>query len=374
VRPQAQERNWTELVLTGGPSAGKSSSLAYLAQHFADHGVRVLIRPEVATMIIQGGVSDISRLAREEPGRYLEAERAVLMIGWEMRSHYRRLAEAFAPQPVLIVYDRAEMDVAAYLEPQQFRALLDEHMLTLAAARDSYDVVVHLRSAAVGAPEHYTTENNPARQERDPAVAAEADERTLRAWLGHPRLWIVESEEDFDRKRAKVARIAHHALGLPAPTEIERKFLLAGAPDLSHPVLAGAVEVEIEQHYLTAEEEGVERRVRRRAQDGQETFYWTEKRGQGLEREAIIKPSEYLHLLAERDPARRPIRKRRYCFAFAGHHFELDRIERPGEPLWLLEVELLESGQELVLPDFLEIEREVTGDPAYSSAALAASA
>lgn len=371
------KRNYREIVLTGGPSAGKTSTLAYLREEVSERGVRVIFRPEVATMLIQGGISDIDHLASEGRDRYFELERTILLLERDMRAHYRRLAAAFAPEPVLIVYDRGQMDVAAYLSEEEFQALLAEHGLTLTDVRDSYDAVIHLHSAAVGAPEHYTTANNPARREQDVEMAARADERTLKAWLGHPHLWVVESREDFDAKRAEVVRIALHTLGMPAPVEIERKFLLAGEPDLSHPALAEAVAIEIEQHYLCAPE-GVEVRVRRRAQGGQETYYWTEKRGSGTEREeheAIITPTEYLRLLADRDPARLPLRKTRYCFIHAGHQFELDRIERPARrPLWLLEVELLESGAELVLPDFLEIEREVSGDPTYSSASLSAAA
>lgn len=370
------KRNYRELVLTGGPSAGKTSTLAYLREELSERGVRVIFRPEVATMLIQGGITDIDRLAGEQRERYFELQRAILLLEHDMRAHYRRLAATFAPEPVLIVYDRGQMDVAAYVSDEEFQAMLSEHGLTLTDVRDSYDAVIHLHSAAVGAPEHYTTANNPARREQDVEMAARADERTLKAWLGHPHLWVVKSREDFDAKRAEVARIALHTLGMPAPVEIERKFLLASEPDPAHPVLAEAVAIEIEQHYLRAPE-GVELRVRRRSQAGQETYYRTEKRrGDGIEREeheAIITPTEYLRLLAERDPGRRPLRKTRYCFIHAGHQFELDRIERPGRrPLWLLEVELLDSGAELVLPDFLEIEREVSDDPTYSSASLSA--
>ena len=52
---------------------------------------------------------------------------------------------------------------------------------------------------------------------------------------------------------------------------------------------------------------------------------------------------------------------------------EIDRFISPRS-LWLLEVELDDAGRlhdELDLPDWVPVVREVTGDPAYTNAALA---
>ena len=89
------KRNYRELVLTGGPSAGKTSTLAYLREELSERGVRVIFRPEVATMLIQGGITDIDRLAGEQRERYFELQRAILLLEHDMRAHYRRLAAAF---------------------------------------------------------------------------------------------------------------------------------------------------------------------------------------------------------------------------------------------------------------------------------------
>src|SRR5690606_32820851 len=116
------------------------------------------------------------------------------------------------------------------------------------------------------------------------------------------------------------------------PLEIERKFLLSAPPDFNHPALSQAVPIEIEQTYLHSPDPSVEVRVRRRAQAGQSAYFYTRKQrlpsGACVENEALIRPAEYLHLLAERDPDRTTIHKTRFCFAWEGRYFELDVIQR----------------------------------------------
>ncbi len=374
------KRNWISVVLSGGPSSGKSSSQAYLSQKLGDRGVRTLFVPEVATQVISGGVSDIARLASEDSRAFQAVQTEMLLLQAALRERYTRMAAAFAPEPVVVVFDRAEMDVSAYMGPEAFKAACDEHHLRLADIRDSYDAVIHLVTAALGAEEHYSSDNNEARYETAEQARA-ADRRVLAAWTGCPHLWIVGNEDSFDVKLERVLACVLHALGRdddPAagPAEIERKFLLAGPPDFSSPELKDAVSVEIEQTYLLSSEPGVELRVRKRTQDGQSSYFHTRKvgmpDGSRQETEALISPSEYIRLLSDADPARRRVRKRRHCFPHEGLYFELDAIERPGSPpLHILEVELLHAGQPVVLPSCLTVEREVTDDPAYRNSQLA---
>lgn len=367
-------RNYTEVVLTGGPAAGKSSALSRLISALADDGVRALCVPEVATIVISGGFSDIERLAREDQDRYVEVQRQMTLIQSDLRQRYRALAQSFAPDPVCIIYDRAEMDAAAYLPEGKLERILADEGKTVAEVRDSYDCVVFLHSAATLGAHAYTTENNPARRE-SAEEAVTANKRTLAGWIGHPHLRIVEASDDLEAKLGRVVAVVRHALAIPAALEIERKFLLASAPDVSR--LGVSRKIEILQTYLSSPEEGVERRVRRRAEAGAVLYHWTEKRRRGdgttrEEREALLTQREYERLLAETDPQAASLRKTRYCFAYRGHHFELDHFQRDGaDDLWLLEVELVNPDEKVCLPPFLNVEREVTGEEAYLSAAIA---
>lgn len=376
---QGERSNYTEIVLTGGPGAGKSSALSYLTEQLANDGIRTLCVPEAATIVIGAGISDISRIAREDHPHHVELQRQMTLICGSLRERFRALAESFAPEQVCIIYDRAELDAVAYIGAEELERIVAGigSGRSLVEIRDSYDCVIHLRSAATYADgSAYTTANNPARQETDAAQARAADARTLEAWLGHPHLWVVESSAEFADKLERVTAIVRHSLGAPAPYEIERKFLLSTAPDLDQ--LGSWREIEIEQVYLACDQPGVERRIRRRSEAEASSYRWTEKRAvtdstvMREEREALITAREYERLLVEADPGRSPLHKIRYSFVHGEHHFELDHFIGPD--IWVLEVELIAADERIELPPYLRIAREVTDDLSYRSAALAASA
>lgn len=359
-----------EIVITGGPCAGKTSAMAVLQQKLQDYGFKVLVCPETATMVIGSGVDVVGIATSGDSRRYLELQRQILRTQRALRERFRALA-ALYDEPTVILFDRGEMDNAAYVQPELYAALLEEERLTMYDVRDSYDLIVHLVTAADGAEAFYTLANNATRSE-SPGLARELDQKALEAWVGHPHLRIIDNSTDFPAKLNRTLRAVTQALGRPAPLEIERKFLLAGAPDLSE--IPGARAVQIEQTYLTSKDPRLEIRVRSRAQDGQASYYRTEKvtlaPGKRFERERIITPSEYRHLLEAADPTRMPVKKTRYCFAANALYFELDHFHAPKE-MWLLEVELTEDTDEVTLPGFLDVEREVTGEHEFQNAEIA---
>ena len=77
---------------------------------------------------------------------------------------------------------------------------------------ERYDLVIHLVTAADGAIEFYTTENNATRTET-PEQALENDRRVKEAWKSiHPNHVIVDnSAKDF---KAKIARATEYVLNL----------------------------------------------------------------------------------------------------------------------------------------------------------------
>lgn len=375
--PNAQKRNYSEVVLTGGPCAGKTTAISHLVRHFSERGVRVLCVPEVATMLIAGGLSDLATLGQTNPGAFAGVESEILLMQGSLRRHYQGIAEALAPQECLIVYDRAECDVRAYIDDELWGAMLQEKGLSLNDVRDSYDLVCHLVTAADGAPEHYTLANNAARSET-PEQAITADRSTMRAWFGHPHMRVIDNSTDFE---GKLARLIAEVDGIPGGSEhveYERSFLLASPPDLNAAPLADAQAIEVEQTYLRSNDPDEETRVRRWAQGEQVSYFWTMKRplpsGGREEREELIRSREYIHLLQQADPSRRKIRKTRHCFVWDGRYCELDRIERPHgqEPIWKLEVELLDETVPFTPPPMFDIAREITGDKTYSNSNLAA--
>lgn len=280
------------------------------------------------------------------------------------------MAEALGDN-TLIVYDRAEADNAAYIGIDAYRDVVERLGLSYDTLRDSYDAVVHLVTATDGAEHAYSCANNAARRET-PEQARALDRATLSAWLGHPRLVVVDNRGSFDETMRHVLNVALRLLGEPMPLEIERKYLLSAPPDLA--AIAEQTEVltfEIEQRYLPSRD-GRERRVRRQASPSGVTYTLTEKTAgrdplTRNETEQLVGDDQWQLAVALDGPT---VTKRRHVFVHDGQRFELDELLRPRQA-WLLEVELAGRDDEVRLPPFLSVEREVTDDPAWRNAAIA---
>lgn len=353
--------NIHRIVLTGGPCGGKSTALSMIDERLSSLGYRVFMVPEIPTLLVMGGAKFVN-LSLEQ---IVELENVFLDVQQKMEQAFVDIARNEG-SPAVILCDRGAMDVAAYVPPDMWTALLDERGDTVVALRDrNYDAVIHLRTAAAYANgAFYTKANNPARRETaEEAIAA--DLRTLEAWIGHSHLRVIENEELFeDKVRNAVAAICN-VLGEPIPVERERKFLVSEVGEIP----SRSVTVEIVQTYLCSDS-GVESRVRRRGSGGSYVYTHTIKEGVGIsrtERERRISGREYVALIGTADPSRTPIRKKRTCFVWEGQYFELDRFEAPHAGLCLLEAELETDTQKLSLPPFLSIQEEVTENREFSN-------
>ena len=142
--------------------------------------------------------------------------------------------------------------------------------------RDNYDAVFHLVTAANGAEDFYTNENNTARTET-PEQARELDNKLLASWTGHPHLRVIDNSTSFNEKiRRLIAEIASF-LGEPEPFEIERKFLIE-YPDINWlENYTNCKRIEIIQTYLKSNSED-EVRVRQRGMDGNFIYFKTIKK------------------------------------------------------------------------------------------------
>jgi predicted ATPase len=223
--------NVTEIVLSGGPCSGKSTSLASLSAKLVEWGYRPLIVPELATTLMSGGLHDLGAIAGRDHAHFLEIEKQMLLMMRAARLQYLALAQTFVQrgEKVVLIYDRAEADVAAYVGPEDFARLCGEAGLSVLDVRDSYDAVIYLVTAAIGAEHAYTTANNATRRETI-EEAREVDLRTRTAWQGHPNLWIVDNSTDFQGKIARVLAVTARILGIPEPLEIDPKFVPDAAP------------------------------------------------------------------------------------------------------------------------------------------------
>jgi len=145
--------------------------------------------------------------------------------------------------------------------------------------------------------------------------------------------------------------------------EIERKFLVGRAPDLT-----AAKSVEIEQGYLVAEPGGGEVRLRRTGQQ----LLLTAKGGAGLIRDEVeieLDRRQFDALWPLTQGKR--LRKIRHTLRNGEQEIELDRYEGELEGLSVAEAEFASEQQADAFDPPSWLGREITGDERYANRALA---
>jgi nicotinamide riboside kinase len=171
----------TKLVITGGPSAGKTT-IAQAIQN--DFQKEIQVVPEAASMLFQGG------FPRGFDSESIKAAQLAIY-------HTQKQLEAimtFRNPKKLILCDRGALDGAAYW-PGSSRSFFQAVRSNRDRELKRYDWVLHLDTAI---PSHYDT-TNPVRLE-NPFEAKRINERIKKAWSTHPRVLVVPNQELFIKK------------------------------------------------------------------------------------------------------------------------------------------------------------------------------
>lgn len=156
------------------------------------------------------------------------------------------------------------------------------------------------------------------------------------------------------------------------PLEIEKKFLIK-MPDLEWIKANTKVKIaEISQTYLGMKDDGFGDRVRMMTVEGKTKYFHTSKKSisnmSRIEIEKEIKKEEYDKFLSKKHKGN-TLKKTRYIIYMNDLKYEIDVY-----PFWketaILEIELKSEKQEYVIPDFIEIIGDVTGNKDYSNNSL----
>ena len=360
------------IVLTGGPCSGKSSSLAYLTEKLSDHGFMVFVVPETATLITGNG---IDRRKMDKPGQIVVFEEAIFDMQMAFEDTYKQaVSRIFPERRKVILLDRGIMDIRAFLTDSDFDRIMRKKGLTRAALRHRYNGVIHLITAADGAAEYYTGENNDARLET-PEEALRIDRRTQESWLGHPRFRIIDNSTDFEGKIKRAFEAMAQLLGISVPSTIREKYLVRSINGNNFPAHQ---KLRIEQVYLRSKDRNEEIRIRRRGQEGTYLHFLSRSRiasgrNTRIEEEELIPEQEYASLTRLMDPKTEVLGKERICFLWENQYFELDSYEGRHDGLKVLIVESsdLEGKSPVHSPPFIVIDRRVTHDNRYTDKSLA---
>jgi len=356
-------KNFWKIVITGGPVGGKSEAIKFARKRLHEMGYRVFVIEEIATQWFATGFNDIGKIRESAFETYCNIESEIVLECLQEINRYERLAKLMPREKFVLLIDRGPMDAAAYMPRDYFMAVLEQNRFSLCDARDNFDGVMHMVSTADGAEEVWLKAmkdmQNDARWETSPEQTRTLDKRTQQVWVGTPHLRVIDNSTDFN---GKVERLWKAVLHILESCEIERRYLLWGEPDFRN-FEYHKEKVFLEQMYLCPWGD----RIRKRTPEGSgiSLYYLTSKIGVGLsrqEKEEQITPFDYLRLSERRNPDTAVIKKNRYCFLFNNQYYEVDAFIDPRRGLCLMEIELEDEKQEVEIPPFVQVRKEVTND------------
>ncbi len=359
---------FSKIVITGGPCAGKTTGLSYIEQKLSQRGYKVIFLNETATELILNNLNP--NLIKDN----YEFEKNIVKLQIEKERFYEEACKSLPYDKVILICDRGLMDTRAYMSDEEYYRILKDLNLSEIKMRDHYyDAVFHLVTAAKGAEEFYTKDNNQARRESI-EEARIADTKTMNAWIGHPHLRAIDNSTAFDLKIKRLLKEICAFLGEPEPFEIERKFLVERPEPNLLVKLANCKKVNIIQTYLNTDSADEETRIRQRGLDGSYIYTATTKKQvtpmKRIETERRISEREYVSLLNTANTNLHQIRKDRFCIMHDNHYFELDEYPIAKKHA-VCEIEMASEDEKFDMPEYIKVIKEVTGDKAYSNRALA---
>lgn len=171
-----------KIVLTGGPSGGKTTALSILKETF---GNQIALVQEAATLIYSGGFPRKDN----SPVHIEHAQRIIFYTVHQLENLAAATSEAN-----LIVCDRGTIDGAVYWPhgPEDFFSAMDS---SLEAELARYDAVIHLSPP----PEKdFYQATNVRTETMEQAFAI--DDKILQIWEKHPNRLVIPRDKHYFEK------------------------------------------------------------------------------------------------------------------------------------------------------------------------------
>lgn len=372
-----------KIVLTGGPCGGKTTSMARLSPYLRERGFEVITCPEAFSILVNSGMA-FDYLSAVK-GMDIVVQDTVMDMQIGLEDGFERVLRARG-KPAVLICDRGLMDGSAYMKEEDWNKLMQKREINCVSElrEGRYNAVFHLVTAAEGAEEYYTLENNAVRTE-SPELAKSLDSMTLKAWVGHPNLKVFDNSTDFETKMQRVVEETAMLVGLPTHLQkVTTKFLLKKEPDLSAFPKEVAYQIfDVEKVYLYEESEDdvckenvlkeysfIRKRtsLRKSGEESGSVYGWTSvqkmKDGQRIEKKRIITKREYLSLFSNRDKTRHIVRQKRISFLWNIQSFNVHVFKEPSN-VCILHAQVRSSpdtpsSDTVDLPPFLDVDRLIT--------------
>ena len=185
-----------KIALTGGPCAGKTTTISRVEEHLNDMGYHVLTLNECATEMIRSGIRPFGNNATS----VYEFENEILNLQLYKEKRFKDFLSKYPDDTkIVILCDRGSVDVRAYLGEENYNKMLKENNLNNDDLLKEYDLVIHMITVAADMENRYSNSNNKARFE-DSKEAIDVDNNIKEAWKNHPNLKVVPVCEYLEEK------------------------------------------------------------------------------------------------------------------------------------------------------------------------------
>jgi hypothetical protein len=354
------------IVVTGGEHGGKSTAISAIANRLMSMGFQVFIVPSSSKLLKNGNGNFNASMNPDQIVRYYGSQ---LEIQMALEESFYDVAKSSGKKSVIIM-ERGTMDASAHTPLGIWEILLDDYGWSLVHLRDKrYDGVFHLVTPAIGAIESFLSLNPTKTIDQ----ATSLDFKLINAWIGHHHLRIFDNSNSFEEKVQRVVNSVCTLVGAPRADSRVRKFLIPSSQQFYIPIKFE--EFDMEQTYLKIEDETLDGFVfvRRRGQNGVNTYTHSVKRRTGSRNSSVVERQisgrEYSVFLTKADPGRSIIRKKIKTFIWKNQMFEL--IDFPELKVTILQTEQEAENVTAILPPFIPTEREITEDRNYHTYVLA---
>lgn len=341
-----------KIVLTGGPSSGKTTVLNKIQEEYKELGYYVIVVPETATELINSGIRPFGDNAIS----LVEFQKCVLETQLRKESVAEYAAKMINEEKTIIVFDRGTVDGYGYVNEYEWKGVLINSNVNHSELLNNYDAIIYLESNEA----YFTKENNTARYESDAKEALLKAKRTLKGYMEHDNLTIIKSRDKMEEKINEVISCINSFISYPKIHKFQKKFLVGNVDIQGLNRVEG--KVLIEQFYIRYNNDYEnEYRVRKTINEGSEinTFNIIKKFENGereVSKTAVITDEEY-EMLMNNLRISDIIRKTRYSILDDNLIYKLDIFD---DGLMLLECNVKNIEDEVNIPSFMEIIEEVT--------------
>ena len=351
----------TKVVITGGPSSGKTECIYEVKEHFEKLGYKVIVIPSVGTALIRCGIYPWDAVNEDD------FERMNLGAKIKLEEVADEAVSNINAQKILILCERGTLDVKAYTSNRNFQQICKEYNTSEEELKNSYDAVFHLKTVAKGYKEQY--KQLPVFRREDPETAIYLDDKTIEAWSGHSNYRIIDAYPHFEDKMQKLIKEMSYLLHEENKTYVEKKYLIK-MPDINQLIKNKQCrKVHVKQHYIIDETKQEKEKIVLRRENNK-NFYYKVNKKDNVKYSKSINADQYINKLEDENNKFYHIYKDRYYYIYDSRCIKIDVF-----PFWkdkaILEVDILNDRENIKFPKFIEVIEEVTDNEKYKNYYLA---